>query len=70
MASKRTQNKKARTGLMIRCTDEIGEALKAFCEGRDMKPATLARVGLRFCIKELVSGRACIVNGELQPVKK
>lgn len=71
MAAKNNSRKRqANPPLTVRCPDDIWEAIRSFCEGRDITPAVLARVGLRFCLKELTSGRACIVNGELQPVKK
>jgi hypothetical protein len=69
MAAKNTRSgKKSKVPLMVRCPDDVGDAIRSFCDGRDITPALLARVGLRFCLKELLSGRACIVNGELQPV--
>lgn len=71
MAAKRNKSdKRTNPPLMLRCPDDIGDSIRDFCEGKDITAAAMARAGLRFCLKELASGRACIVNGELQPVKK
>lgn len=67
--SKRSGKDAEKPPLMIRCPEDIGNAIRDFCEGKDLKPAVMARFGLRFFIQELTSGRAGIVNGELKRLK-